>query len=465
MTDFVLILFGITGDLAKRKIIPAIYTLFAKNKINNFAVVGVGLEQANIREIFNRAKEFILDFDEEIFDKLIEKSDYVAADLNKLSDFENIKKSVLMQENKYNLTGNRLFYCSIAAELYGMVTQNCSQVKLLDKEKPNNLNNFWHRIVYEKPFGQDYETAKLINNLILKYVDESQIFRIDHYIAKEIVEAISFVRFTNRIFEPLWNNYHIDSVQIILDEEVCLEGRNLYYDKYGALKDVVQNHILQLISLVAMEPPQQLSGDYIRDSKVQVLRKLVPTDGFFGQYIGYKDESGIKSNSTTDTFVVMRFIIDDSRWSGVPFYIKTGKCLDRKTTKICIRFKHAYCLLSKSCPTEPNYLIISIFPEEGISIELNVKKPNSRSEIIRTKIDYCYSCIFEPETPQAYESILLDIISGERSISVRQDEIEYSWQIIDKIISMNLPMYQYKKGTSGPKELETFANKYNLEWK
>lgn len=461
INNVTIIIFGMSGDLSKRKLIPALYKLIQKKKLEKCAIIGIGLEKQTVHEILESTKKFITDFDNYYWDRLISVSQYYSLNIKNRDNFKNLKQVILEVEKKFELSGKRLVYCAVGSEFYIDITKNLVDSKIMQKQ--NEAVEIWNRIVYEKPFGYNARSAKKINKNILLILNESQIFRIDHYLAKEIVENITFVRFTNRVFEPLWNRHEIDHVQIILDETVGLENRSKYYDKYGALKDVVQNHMLQLLALVAMGAPKKLTGNDIRDSKAIILKKIAFVDGIFGQYIGYHDEPDIKSDSKTDTFVALKFIINSSRWKNVPFYLKTGKCLDNKSTKIVIKFKQTDCLLLTNCPVGSNYLTISIYPKEGFTLELNTKKPRVLNDVIKSKMDFCYDCLFGPDEPQAYESIIMDIIHGEKAVSVRQDEIEYSWKIIDKI--KNLSLYSYEKGTNGPKEADEFAKKHGFEWR
>jgi glucose-6-phosphate 1-dehydrogenase len=270
------------------------------------------------------------------------------------------------------------------------------------------------------------------------------------------VGDISLMRFTNRVLEPLWNRKHIESIQIIMKEKIDVEDRGEFYDKYGALKDVVQNHAMQLLALVAMESPHKLSGEGVRNAKSQILKKIKVKDVLLGQYENFNKEKGVKRNSKTETFAAIKLSITNKRWQNVPFYIKVGKALDEKHTSIIIRFRKVDCLLSKSCPSEPNYFKIRIEPDAGFSLELNSKVPGKREEITNIKMNFCEHTKFGPNTPQAYEVLLEDVIKADQSVFVRDDEIESAWRIIDQIKKKKLKIFSYKKGTNGPKELEKF---------
>jgi glucose-6-phosphate 1-dehydrogenase len=290
------------------------------------------------------------------------------------------------------------------------------------------------------------------------------VYRIDHYLTKEVVSNIAMIRFTNCVLEPLWSNRYIDHVQIILSESVGIENRGGYYDAYGALRDVVQNHMLELLALICMESPEKLTGDYIRMERVKVLKKLQFLDGILGQYEGYEQEPQVKSNSTTDTYAVLKLAVNTPRWSGVPFYLKTGKYLHKKETIIHIKFKQVNCLLLQGCPTDSNWLTIQIDPEATFVLTLNVKKPNSM-EIVPVGMEFCHSCIFGLQTPQAYEVLFEEIIRGEQSVSVRFDEIEYAWKLIDAVEDKKLPLFKYAKGSTGPQEEKQFIDKHGMRWR
>jgi len=457
-TNCTIILFGASGDLSRRKLIPALYALVKANKFKKFLIIGAAKDQVTAQQILARAKGFIANVDEAPWQILTEAFHYHELDFKKVDDFKQLASKVKELEKKAGLSGNRIVYVAAASDFFIPITENCAASGLVKKYEPNE--NTWQRIVYEKPFGKDLASAQAINKCIANLFDEKQIFRIDHYLTKEIVGNIALVRFTNCVFEPLWDNRYIDNVQIILSEKVCIEGRGVYFDAYGALKDVVQNHMLQLVSLIAMEAPYQLTGEYIRNERALVLDRVRIVDGILGQCDTYAQEPGVKPNSTTETFAALQLMIDNPRWAGVPFYLRTGKCLNKKETIIHIKFKQVDCLLSKACPSDSNYLTIKVAPEASFALELNAKKVGAAYEVTPIKMEFCHSCVFGPYTPDAHEVLLEEIMRGEQAVSVRFDEIESAWKIIDKIKAMNFPLYRYKSGSAGPKEMETFAKKH-----
>jgi glucose-6-phosphate 1-dehydrogenase len=458
-----ILVFGITGDLSKRKLIPGLYKLVADGELQNARLVGAAYEAKTKDEVLASAKPFIKDLDPEIWQQLIDKFTYCQVDINNAADFAELAQVISNERKAYDLANQTLVYCAVFELLYTKLTEQLAQANIISRMKGSVAR--WCRIVYEKPFGHGYDSVHKLNKSILRYLNEDQVYRIDHYLAKEVVENIAFVRFTNRIFEPLWNNFHIEQVQITLDESIDIEGRGSYYEKYGIVKDVVQNHILQLMALVAMDAPRTLTGSAMQDAKAHVLKKITCEDGLFGQYDGYLAEEGVAKNSRVPTFAALRLVVDDERWQGVPFYIKTGKVMPTKKTNIVIKFKSTHCLLTKNCPTASNYLTISIYPEGGFDLQVNAKKPGASDEVIPVKMNSCYESLFEAQAPRAYENLISEIMSGETSFAVRLDEIESAWQVSDQIENMGLSFYQYTKGSDGPKELADFNKKYNLVWK
>jgi glucose-6-phosphate 1-dehydrogenase len=437
--------------------------LFAKNKLENVIVVGAAFDDVTSDQMIDAAKLFVQDKDETVWNSLRAASSYKKIDFNKPTDFQALRVFVETCEKKNGITGSRLFYVATAADFFCPITHSCAEVGLLQKKSAHD--QVWHRIVYEKPFGHDLQSAHTINECIKNCIDESQVYRIDHYLTKEVVSNIAMIRFTNCVLEPLWSNRYIDQVQIVLSESVGVEGRGIYYDAYGALRDVVQNHMLELLALICMESPEKLTGDYIRAERVKVLEKVKFIDGILGQYDGYKDEPHVKKDSHTDTYASLKLAVDTPRWVGVPFYLKTGKCLDKKETIIHIKFKQVDCLLMRGCPTDSNWLTIQIAPEATFVLTLNVKKPNTADQMMPVGMEFCHSCLFGVQTPEAYEVLLEEVARGEQSISVRFDEIEHAWKLIDVIEQQKLPLFTYEKKSKGPQEEQQFTQKHGMRWR
>jgi glucose-6-phosphate 1-dehydrogenase len=463
MNESVIIILGASGNLACTKLFPSLYTLFKQRKIPNTAIVGAALQESSIDEILNSAKKYIIDFDEQLFEQFKKLCSYVQVDFFKEDDFARLHEHVQTIEQRRGTAGNRLIYCAVSADFFCPITQFCALSGLA--QNADRLSDQWHRIVYEKPFGSDATSARQINECIARYFQENQIYRIDHYLTKELVGNIGIMRFTNCIVEPLWNNRYIENVQIILSEKIGVQGRGAYYDKYGALRDMVQNHMLELVALIGMEAPEKLTGDHIRAARVKVLEKIQVADVLLGQYEGYQQESDVAPDSQTETFAQLCVTIDNPRWAGVPFYLKTGKDLDKKETVIHIKFKQVECLLTKNCPSDSNYLTMQIYPESSFSFVINAKKPGYSNDIEPVKMEFPHHSIFGAAIPESYEVIFEEVIKGEHSVSVRFDEIEAAWQVIDVIEQMRLPVYRYKKGTKGPEESINFEKKHGMRWR
>ncbi len=463
MTNTTILIFGASGDLAKRKLIPALYQLFAKKRPQQCAIIGAALEDITAADVLQNARPFIKDFNEEVWQEFSSHFFYQRHNIKSAEDYHLLKTKVVAIEKQLNLSGNRIIYCAIAASLYCELTNLVAQSGIA--VRTDAKSSFWHRIVYEKPFGHDTASAHEINQCIARYFNESQIYRIDHYLTKEVVSNITLIRFTNIVFEPLWNNRYIDQVQIILGEEVGIEGRGAYYDAYGALRDVVQNHMMELLALIGMEAPEKISGDYVRSERARVLKNVQVVDGVLGQYDGYAHEPNVKPGSQTETFAALMLRVANHRWSGVPFYLLTGKKMSKKQTVIHIKFKQVDCLLLHGCPLDSNWLTINVWPEGSFTLTLNAKKPDTATDLVPVTMDFCHSCLFGISASEAYEALFEDVIRGEQTTAVRFDEIECAWHVIDAVRGRHLPLFRYEPGTNGPKELEQFERKHGMRWR
>lgn len=461
MNDCTIIIIGITGDLARRKLIPALYKLISIGKLKKFLLVGAALEDTNIDQILNDAQSYIQPYDEATWKLLRQSSYYIRVDALRVHDFGALQEFVSRLERAHTMFGNRLLYCSTAANFFCPITEHAVRVCLIERRTTDP----WHRVVYEKPFGHDLRSAHDINTCLSRLLDDEQIYRIDHYITEELVSNIALVRFTNCVFEPLWNNHYISQVQIILNEKLCVGNRGGYYDKYGALKDMLQNHMLELLALIGMEVPKELTGEQIRAERAHVLKHVRVVDALIGQYKGYLQELHVQEGSKTETFAAAHLIIDNARWKGVPFFLKTGKCLHQKDTVIHVQFKAVECLIAKQCPSEPNCLTIQVTPDPSFFLTLNVKKPGFVKEVVPVRMEFCHSCYFKEHSAESYVVIFEEVMHGEHSVSVRFDEIEHAWKVVDTINAMNLPLYQYERGSHGPKELEQFSLKHGMRWR
>lgn len=459
----VIVLFGATGDLARRKIIPALYYLFAEKKMTECVIICVGFEaSASVHSLLEGARHAIGTVDKAILEELAARMIFYQMDVTNSTDFVRLRELVEDAEHKFSLSGNRLFYIALSSYFFIPVSVSLAQNNLARRMQPGS--NFWHRIVYEKPFGNDLASAVSINQTVDALFDESQLFRMDHYLTKELVSNIALVRFTNAIFRPLWNNKYIEQIQIILDETMGIDGRGAYYDTHGALSDVVQNHMLQLLALVAMQQPEKLTSHFIQNQRVAVLKKVRVVDGILGQYDGYHDEAYVQQNSQTETFALLHLAIDNDTWQGVPFILRTGKALAHGSVAIHIKFRATECLLTQGCPIDANWLTFTISPEAIFSLQLNVKQPDHHMSLMPVDMAFCHSCVFPARAFQAYEILLQEVFEGHQASAVRCDEIEAAWRIIDAIKQAHLPLYQYSKGSDGPHQMIQYTQQHAITW-
>ena len=463
LKDADIVIFGGQGDLAMRKIFPAIYHRFKAKQINNnsrvFVISRGEVSQtefkANLKE---KLTNNIQDVDQKIVAELLKLCKYIKADLTQESSLAVLKDDLREDDNIV-----RVYYFSVSSSIFGDITRNLHAEKLITPES---------RVVLEKPLGQDSASSKLINSEISNYFEESQIFRIDHYLGKETVQNLMVLRFANNLYENAWNSQNIENVQITVAEDLGVSSRGGYYDKYGALLDMVQNHLLQLLCLVAMEPPSVLEANNVRDEKLKVLKalrlfddKMVLDQTVKGQYTrGSINGESVKSyledindfQSNTETFVAIRANIDNWRWAGVPFYLRTGKRLSKKHSEIVINFKNIpHNIFPNSKPIVNNKLIISLQPEERIELVQTVKIPGPGGYRYKpTSLVLDYSTSFQDRLPEAYERLLIDVIRGNQTLFMRKDEVEASWTWIDTITKYwkqtKMTNNLYNSGTTGP---------------
>lgn len=484
----VFFIFGATGDLARRKLFPAIYSLYREGKLaEDFAVVGVARRSRSPEEFRNDLYESIQEFcrykanNDEQWQQFAEHFEYKSLDINNVDGFRELREQTERLESKFDIPGNRLFYLALAPELFGSVSNSLQQGGMLD-------GSGWNRLVIEKPFGYNLESARKLNEEIRQVFEEEEIYRIDHYLGKEMVQNIEVIRFGNAFFEPLWNNKHIANIQITLGETVGVEERGGYYDHSGALRDMGQNHMLQMLTMIAMEPPSRLLPEDIRDEKVKVLRSLRPFESaddvrsnvVRGQYTegthrgqqlkGYRQEDKVDPESSTETYFAARVFVDNFRWAGVPFYLRTGKRLPVKTTEVVVEFKSMpnKVYLGQKYNLEPNLLVIRVNPMEGIYIRINAKKPGSESEIEPLAMDFCQSCMIGINSPEAYERLLHDAAEGDSTYFTRWDEVATAWSYVDRIAQawQETPdtLEQYPAGSWGPEGANELLRKDGYHW-
>ena len=470
-----LVIFGASGDLAKRKLIPAIYELARQKMLSEkFVLVGYSRSEMTDEQYRQECREAVQKFartkpvDDAIWKRIENATFYVRGDYGSEPDQAKLNDALKKYDEKFGTAGNRLFYLSTPPNTFAPIIESLGKNKNPDARTSE-------RIIIEKPFGRDLASAKSLNALLHKYFSEEQVFRIDHYLGKETVQNLMVMRFANSIFEPIWNYKYIDHVQITVSETLGVGTRGGYYDKSGALRDMVQNHLFQLMALVAMEPPAALDAVSIRDEKVKVYkscRRLRPdhVDQFTvrGQYsagegdgqktAGYRKEKDVPADSKTETFAALKLFIDNWRWSGMPFYLRTGKFLPEKLSEIVVRFRSPpLTLFQKQCesPVFPNDLIIRVQPDEGMSWRLNGKVPGGQMNIQPVALDFFYHTTFHVEPPEAYERLIFDAMLGDQTLFIRGDEAEAAWAVIDPIeqgwAESKQPPQEYTPGTWGPK--------------
>jgi len=486
----VMVIFGAAGDLTRRKLIPALYNL-AKSELlsREFAVVGVARSPITTEDFRKKASEDIKDFgteavDPDLWEWFVRRIYYLAGNFGDKNLYPQLKDLLEKVDRDHSTHGNHLFYLATAADYFGPVVEQLAAVGLME-EKQN-----WRRVIIEKPFGHDLESAKTLNQQLLHVASENQIYRIDHYLGKETVQNILALRFANGIFEPIWNRRYIDHVQISVAETVGVEQRGSYYDKAGALRDMVPNHIMQLISLTAMEPPVSFRADAVRDEQGKILHAIQPLSSedvlsktVRGQYgdgtVGgkrvpaYRSEDDVPPDTRTETFVAMKLQIDNWRWADVPFYLRTGKCLPAHNTHIVIQFRRAPFVLFRDTPVEnlmPNQLILHIQPEEGISLQFAAKVPGPSMRLGAVDMNFEYSDYFGQQPSTGYERLLHDCMIGDATLFQRADMVEAGWCVVSPVLDVwkalpprNFP--NYAAGTWGPKEADDLMEHDGRHWR
>jgi glucose-6-phosphate 1-dehydrogenase len=443
--DVTYIILGASGDLTRRDLIPALYSLFKDGKINNFALIGAALPALTAGDILTSSRPFINDYDETSWKSFAEKIHYVSIDFMREQDYAVLKEKIVAVEKHLKLPGNRLVYCATSCNFFRTITENLLQVGILEK-KDESAHGPWYRIVYEKPLGYDLKTACAIKECAQKMLHEKQIFCMDHFLMTQALSHVLSLRFINKIFESQWNCHHIQQVDILFNETLSVGTRGKFYDAVGAMLDVVQNHMLQMLTLVAMEPPYDLTYDSIRNAKVDVLRNIHLEDGFFGQYHGYRQAVDVPSNSSTDTYVALKLKVNTPRWEQVPFYMITGKCVDQ--TEICIRVT-----FQPVDGNSSNILTIWVAPEPGYELKLGMRRVLIDQQETPVTLKYTYPRANSYST-ETYKLIFDQLVHGNHAVSVGFDEIEAAWQLTDQIKTCGLPLYFYEQGSAGPIELK-----------
>ena len=480
-----MVIFGATGDLTSRKLIPALYNLTRARLLPaGFAVVGVARrpfshetfrdDMRKSVDTFSRSRPVI----PEVWDDFAKGLFYHQGEFTDPGAYKRLATSLQEVDRERGTRGNHIFYLATPPEHYEGILRNLGAAGLSGSSRVP-----WTRIIIEKPFGHDLESARELNRCAQAVFSEEQIYRIDHYLGKETVQNILVMRFANGIYEPLWNQKYIDQIQITVAEDLGMEGRGEYYDSAGALRDMVQNHMLQLLCLTAMEPPVAFQAGPVRNEKVKVLESVRPiqgedvarhvvraryTRGFVGgrEVPGFLEEEGVRKDSTTDTYVAIRLFIDNWRWAGVPIYLRTGKRLPRRVTEIAVQFRQAPHLLfrTQASSIEPNVLALRIQPDEGISLKMTVKTPGSMV-LQPVVMEFRYGSSFGGEPPEAYERLLLDCMAGDATLFTRHDEVELAWRFITDILKAwqdgSAPaLCEHAAGTWGPPEADRLVDRW-----
>ncbi|MEA2611837.1 MAG: glucose-6-phosphate 1-dehydrogenase [Chloroflexota bacterium] len=487
----ILVLFGATGDLAHRKVLPALYQLWRTNLLpHEFLILAVGRrpydDEAFRAEIRKSLEQFsrVLPLDIEAWESFAKRIRYERLDFEDPKAFDQLGARLDVLDKEHGTRGNRLFYLATQPSQFAEIIAQLGRVGL-DHE---HHDGGWRRVVIEKPFGHDFDSARRLNREVGKVFRESQVYRIDHYLGKETVRNLLVFRFGNGIFEPLWNRRYVDHVQITVAESIGIENRGAFYEQTGASRDVLQNHLLQLVSLVAMEPPATFEANALRDEKVKVLRaiEITPEDvahnvvrGQYGpgwvaatQVPGYRQEPDVDAGSETETFIAARLMIDDWRWSGVPFYVRTGKRLPKRATEIAIQYREVPHRLFKDEGVEPdaNLLAIRIQPDEGIMLRFGAKVPGLGLDVRSVTMDFTYGSAFTVDSPDAYETLILDALQGDASLFTRADEVEEAWSIVDPIVdawaTSPAPDFpNYDAGTWGPADADELIARDGRHWR
>ena len=491
-----LVIFGATGDLTHRKLVPALYSLARAGMLpTGFSVVGFARREKEHERFRSEMHDAVNQFsrnrpvDQHVWSTFSKALHYLPSQFDDPAAYRRLRTELDRLDHERGGSGNRLFYLATPPSFYGPIVQQLGAEGLQHGGTVDGHQG-WARIIVEKPFGHDLASAQELNRQIHQVFDESQVYRIDHYLGKETVQNILVLRFANGIYEPIWNRRYVDHVQITVSESVGVETRGAYYEEAGALRDMVQSHLLQLVTLTAMEPPAAYDADAVRDEKVKVLRAIRPITGKLvseftvrGQYgpgyeagkpvPGYRQEGRVAPESTTETFAAIKLFIDNWRWQGVPFYLRTGKHLPSRASEIAIQFKRPPHTLftSGTDELEANFLVLRIQPDEGVTLRFGVKVPGQAMLIRTVNMDFLYGASFGVESPDAYERLLLDAMLGDTTLFTRRDEVEKSWAFITAILKAwqqqqqpPPPFPNYAAGTWGPEAADALIERDGRAW-
>tara|TARA_B100000686_G_scaffold355032_1_gene469247 strand:+ start:814 stop:2322 length:1509 start_codon:yes stop_codon:yes gene_type:complete len=483
----ILVIIGASGDLARRKLLPAIWQLAQSNRLpKHFALVGLARSTKSVEEFRDQTRSVlnvVANDEDDSVNAFLRKLHYVSGDLSDPETFHRLGNILRKLDEDFGTRGNRCFYCSVPPQAYLQIVERMGAAGL--NREYNDQCKGWVRIVVEKPFGHDLESARTLNIALHKVFRERQIFRIDHYLGKETVQNILVFRLANSMFEPLWNRRYLDHVQITAAESVGIEHRAEYYDQTGALRDMIQNHLLQVLCVIAMEPPSTFDSESVRSEKLKVLKSIRPFSvgqvdqvAVRAQYrpgiiadletSGYLNEGGVASDSRTETFAATEFTIDNWRWQGVPFYVRTGKRLARRVTAVTLQFKQPpHLIFQHENQLEPSRLTIRIQPEEGIALSFSGKLPGRDVQLGSVEMNFSYANAFGGRTPEAYETLIIDSLLGDGTLFASSDWIEKSWELLMPILeawgaTSSTKMPSYSAGSWGPIEAEDL---FDRDWR
>ena len=490
-----MVIFGATGDLTHRKLIPALYNLALEHRLPaNFQVVGFARRPWNDDSFQKEAEDSVNKYSRRrpvqptVWEQFGKNFHYVESNFNDLSGYQKLAEVLTKIDQEHGTNGNRLFYLSTNPADYPVIINNLGQAGLAAPQRPGSGS--WTRIIIEKPFGYDLASALELNDQVASVFRENQVYRIDHYLGKETVQNILVFRFANSIFEPLWNRQYVDHIQMIVSEELGVEGRGPYYDESGAIRDMVQNHMMQLLSLTCMEPPSTFEANAIRDEKTKVLRAIQPLTpdevvqrtvrGQYGPGLilgkpvpGYREEDRVPKDSITASYVAIKLFIDNWRWAGVPIYLRTGKRLPKRTTEVALQFKqvpHSLFKIPGEPTMEPNVLVMQIQPNEGISLKFGAKVPGQSMNVRPVTMDFRFGQSFGVAAADAYERLILDAMLGDSTLFTRRDEVEQAWSIVTSILDgwkLHMPprFPNYEAGGWGPREADELIEQDGRRWR
>jgi glucose-6-phosphate 1-dehydrogenase len=489
------VIFGASGDLAHRKLMPALYNLACGRSLPaGSLVVGVARREKTDAAFRAEMKQAVSSFsrrkpiDEALWADFERGISYVRGSVTEASTFETLRAHLEKADGEHGSVRSRLFYLAMPPDEFGPIVEGLRAARLIAPVGRERPGGFWTRVVFEKPFGHDIRSARVLNEAIASAFDESQVFRIDHYLGKETVQNMLVFRFANSLFEPVWGREHVDHVQITVAEDIGVESRGKFYEQTGVTRDIVENHMMQLLCLTAMEPPISLAPDAVRDEKVKVLRSLrrleaseVQRSVVRGQYArgvvrgeearAYREEPDVSTDSTVETYVAMKVFVDNWRWSGVPFYVRAGKRLARRVTEIAVVFREVPHTLFRAPDggITPNVLAVRVQPDEGIALRFISKEPGQQTILRDVAMDFRYGATFGSNTPEAYERLLLDAMRGDATLFTRRDEIEEQWAFIDPVLASwtreGQPPPLYAAGSWGPDQADDVLARDGRRWR